>query len=863
MSSAAALRIQIESALRDRIPSALTPVARSIRPVFPTGIVQLDQLLEGGLPLGAITEIVGPESSGRTSLALSFLAGMTQAAKVCAWIDVSDALDPESAAASGVDLNRLLWVRCGVSTHQPQPAPTHQFALPDKYLVIPKIIKGLHGGGHGPHPRTEVKGLSTAVGELLRPEAMHCNCADPQRRVKEERPTFEPSLTRIAPKPLPNSYQGARPTAKPWSRISQALRVTDLILQAGGFSSIVLDMSSLAPEHASRVSLATWFRYRAAAERTQASFLLLTQHACAKSSAGLLLRMQPGQPRQQESTVFTGLKQHIEIQRERFTPLPNNVIPLRKPPLSERGTEWQTRTPWAWAKSCRARLGQQSMSSQPNLHELYACLYVREFPAQAMLRLRPALHNQPCAVMEGAPPLEQVCALNAKARTLGVTHGMTRVEVDTFPSLTALSRSALEESSARATLLECAGTFSPRVQIQQEANSFLCVIDIAGTEKLYGSPSNLSKILYDRVKTLGFSASIAICSNYHAAVCLARGMYKRQISVVAGGTEAAALAPLPIAVLSLSEDHSTTLHLWGVHTLGMLAALPEKALIARLGQAGKRLRELASGQLPHLFLPVEPAFSLEETIELDTPVELLESLLFILGIMLEQLILRATAHIFALASVTVTLTLEGNLNDPSPTHTRTVAPALPNNDRATWLKLLHLDLEAHPPDKPILALTLTAVPGTTSKVQFGLFSPQLPEPMRLDVTLARIRAIVGEDHVGRAVLKDKHHPDSFHMEPFRLTTETIPTVGRRGSNYPNPHRSPPTKTARNHLSYTPRPTAGILLFPSKTLLHRTRLRSLVGQQRVVEPDSLEQRNNGISLPAQKTAPCCAAVCFAT
>src|ERR1700735_5097325 len=112
MSSAAILRRQIESALANRIPSALTPAPRTLRPVLATGIQAVDELLEGGLPLGAITEIVGPEGSGHTSFALSFLASVTQAERVCAWIDVSDTLDRESAAAAGIDLSRLLWVRC-------------------------------------------------------------------------------------------------------------------------------------------------------------------------------------------------------------------------------------------------------------------------------------------------------------------------------------------------------------------------------------------------------------------------------------------------------------------------------------------------------------------------------------------------------------------------------------------------------------------------------------------------------------------------------------------------------------------------------------------------------------------------------
>jgi RecA/RadA recombinase len=71
-----------------------------VRPVAGTGIETLDGILEGGLPIGAISELVGPECSGRTSVALSFLARMTQTAKVCAWIDVSNEFDPLSAAAA-------------------------------------------------------------------------------------------------------------------------------------------------------------------------------------------------------------------------------------------------------------------------------------------------------------------------------------------------------------------------------------------------------------------------------------------------------------------------------------------------------------------------------------------------------------------------------------------------------------------------------------------------------------------------------------------------------------------------------------------------------------------------------------------
>jgi len=347
MPSSSAIRVQIEAALAARIPSALTPLPRFIRPVSATGVDEVNELLNGGLPIGAISEFVGPVCSGRASLALTFLAQVSTAGSVCAWIDVCDALSPESAAAASIDLKRLLWVRCGVSAKPPQNSEA-TFRLPEKYLEPPAIKQGLHGGGLGPHPRTEVKGLSLAVGNFLHPEIIAPRCAEPQPRPARN---HEPS-TAVSPQAPANPMrcQQSWMRAKPWSRIEQALRVADLLLQAGGFAAIVLDMSGIAPEHASRVPMATWFRYRAAVERSQSSLLLLTQHPCAKSSAELLLRFEPGHACSDESTVFTGIEYHVELDRRRFTQAPVNVVSIRKPPQNESGATWRSRSTWAGAR---------------------------------------------------------------------------------------------------------------------------------------------------------------------------------------------------------------------------------------------------------------------------------------------------------------------------------------------------------------------------------------------------------------------------------------------------------------------------------------------------------------------------------
>jgi protein ImuB len=332
------------------------------------------------------------------------------------------------------------------------------------------------------------------------------------------------------------------------------------------------------------------------------------------------------------------------------------------------------------------------------------------------------------------------------------------------------------------------GTMSDTRLTASDTYSFAAILDIAGTEKLLGPPLQLAKKLLAALRTLGLHAVIVVSANIEAALCLARSLGPRtsasipsplsgwSTAVIPTGEEATALAPLPLSVLHLTSDNAETLTRWGIFTLGALAALPENELIARLGQPGRHLRQLARGQAPHLLVPALPPLLFEERTELDAPVELLDSLLFVLGVLLDHLIARAAAQILALAAVTVTLSLDGG-STHTRTHSRTVRPVLPGNDRRLWLRLLHLDLQAHPPSAPILAVTVTADPGATSKVQLGLFTPQLPEPDRLDVTLARIRSLVGDHRVGRAVLEDTHRPDAFRMEPFTIpetTTATLP-----------------------------------------------------------------------------------------
>lgn len=87
--------------------------AKPRHPPVPSGIESVDARLGGGLPRGAISEVTGPCSSGRTGLVLAALARLTRASEIAAYVDATDCLDPRSAEQAGVLLERLLWVRCG------------------------------------------------------------------------------------------------------------------------------------------------------------------------------------------------------------------------------------------------------------------------------------------------------------------------------------------------------------------------------------------------------------------------------------------------------------------------------------------------------------------------------------------------------------------------------------------------------------------------------------------------------------------------------------------------------------------------------------------------------------------------------
>ena len=206
------------------------PASRlEVRPrpeMLSTGIAEVDTIT-GGIPRGCLTEICGPVSSGRTSVLLAVIAAATRRQEICALVDTSDAFDPQSATSAGVDFKRLLWVRC---------------CAPNSY-VRTRNTNREDSSSHANNASLKAAALASENSRNDRSE----------------------------------------------SAVEQALRVTDLLLQSGGFGLVVIDLADVPFKTARRIPLTSWFRFRRAVEHTPTVLLVISQQSCAQTCASLLL----------------------------------------------------------------------------------------------------------------------------------------------------------------------------------------------------------------------------------------------------------------------------------------------------------------------------------------------------------------------------------------------------------------------------------------------------------------------------------------------------------------------------------------------------------------------------------------------
>ncbi|HEY2016852.1 MAG TPA: hypothetical protein VGH38_25280 [Bryobacteraceae bacterium] len=303
--------------------------------------------------------------------------------------------------------------------------------------------------------------------------------------------------------------------------------------------------------------------------------------------------------------------------------------------------------------------------------------------------------------------------------------------------------------------------FSPTVERTGEGT---VTLDASGLDRLFGLPQDVAAALARRAAEVQVKARIALASNPDAAICAARGF--SGTSVIPHGDEAKFLGALPLSVLSghpflASPELQETLERWGIRRFQDLAALPPLGIAERLGPEGLRLRELARGEAERKLVPLEDPLRFEDEIELDYPVELLEPLAFLLSRLMNGLATRLATRGLATDQLCLRLKLENRT-----THERTLRLPVPSIDTKAFLKLWQLDLSAHPPQAPVLHVWMGVNPVKPQAAQGGLFVLAAPEPVKLELTLARIKSIVGEGRAGTPELLDTHRPGAFRMADF-------------------------------------------------------------------------------------------------
>ncbi|HWR16685.1 MAG TPA: hypothetical protein VN577_17800 [Terriglobales bacterium] len=351
------------------IPGVKPASALEVRPapdMVPFGIASLDALT-GGVPRGGLTEIVGAASSGRTSITMSLMAEITRRQEVCALIDVTDSFDPASAEAAGVDLRRLLWVRCGKEEHA--AAETKQkFAAPlpvanrtpqdeNARSVHQAITGGCFEAARGRKEAVTMrqvappaKNISWSIHEnydsRLRHAMLNGN-GEPRAawnmRRAVARPKFSPEKNLKAA--LQNVADARRAR---WNRLDQALKATDLLLQSGGFGLIVIDLGDITADQSRRIPLTSWFRFRRVVENTPTILLVIARDSCAKTCASLVMQLsaearQSGHPKVESVqkslphiSLLDGLNVGVDLARTR----------LERKPVRSATAHLQTQTSW-------------------------------------------------------------------------------------------------------------------------------------------------------------------------------------------------------------------------------------------------------------------------------------------------------------------------------------------------------------------------------------------------------------------------------------------------------------------------------------------------------------------------------------
>lgn len=341
-------------------------------------------------------------------------------------------------------------------------------------------------------------------------------------------------------------------------------------------------------------------------------------------------------------------------------------------------------------------------------------------------------------------------------------------------------------------LVDFAYSFSP---IVEDTKPQTVVIDVDGCELLFGSAYQLANEIFER-STRAISAggletriNVALAANPDAAIHAAKNL--NGITFVVPGEELTCLGDFRLLVLDSAlvdiepkrtEEILETLRLWGVHTFGEFASLPLTGVAERLGPEGLKLQKLAGGKTDRQLKLRQSPPVFDGLIELDYAVAELEPLSFIFARLLNQICASLNSYALATNELQVRMLLENQ-----STHERVLTLPFPMRDHKVFLKLMLLDIEMHPPQSAVKTVSIHCEPVKPRVLQNGLFIPLAPAPDKLELTLARLAKLVGENNIGSPVVLDTHRPDAFSVKRFALKTPAQNRRRKKSANQQSRH----------------------------------------------------------------------------
>jgi len=380
---------------------------------------------------------------------------------------------------------------------------------------------------------------------------------------------------------------------------------------------------------------------------------------------------------------------------------------------------------------------------------MFACLLLPTFRLQAALRWREA-HGS-AALAEGAAAKSFLSEVNAEARLRGIVPGMTPAQAMARDrSVQILNPVPAQEQCLRELLLETVRSLSPEVE-NGHAGTVIADLRRAARAQCW---QQLSERLVEQLAAQKLLAQMAVAPTPDLAQLAAEGA--RPAAVIYDGS--AFITQLPLEALKPSEPLLTILRDWGISNVGEFLKLPRESLVERLGPEARELfnRVLLRRTRPLRLVRTEPVYA--ETFDFEHEIENSEPLLFLLRRFLESLSARLRAVFRVADQLTLHLPME-----KGPVHERTFAIPAPTADVETLYRVLATYLETLQLTQRPIGVGLTLRPIRPEKSQFQLFETAVRDPNRFGETLARLKALLGNECVGFPVAEDTHQPDQFRV----------------------------------------------------------------------------------------------------